>query len=187
MTSAKTKQQPSHTLTITLDRVSPPVWRQIVVPSSITLMQLHECILTAMGWTRSHLFAINIGDFRYGYPDPDWDGMKDASKITLGKALPSQGSQIKYEYDFGDGWTHTITVDSIAPSAESPAVLDGANAYPPEDCGGPFGYKEFLEAQSDPTHEHYEDFKDWLGYTFDPTRFNLAQVNSSLRLEALSW
>jgi hypothetical protein len=185
--SPKSKQTGSHTLTITLDRVSPPVWRQIVVPSSITLMQLHECIQISMGWTRSHLFAINIGDFRYGYPDPDWDRMKDASNITLHKALPQQGSQAKYEYDFGDGWTHTITVDSIAASAESPAVLDGANACPPEDCGGPYGYKEFLEAQSDPAHERYEDFHDWLGYTFDPTRFNLAQVNSSLRLEGHSW
>jgi hypothetical protein len=143
----------AHTLIVTLEDVVPTVWQKIVVPSTITLLQLHEVIQTSMGWTRSHLFAFQVGEDRY-------------------------------DYDFGDGWSHSITVEAITALDDYPVLLAGANACPPEDCGGPHGYREMLEAQADPSHERHEEFREWLGQKFDATIFNLARVNNLLRLEA---
>ncbi len=187
LTESTLRPRRAHTLIVTLDDVVPTVWRKIVVPSTITLLQLHEVIQTSMGWTRSHLFAFQVGEDRYGYPDPDWDRMKNAGRIKLDKVLPDPGTQARYDYDFGDGWSHSITVEAITTLDDYPVLLAGANACPPEDCGGPHGYQEMLEAQADPSHERHEEFREWLGQTFDPTTFNLARVNNSLRLEANNW
>ena len=65
-----------------------------------------------------------------------------------------------YEYDFGDGWSHEIVLEKvIGPIAGSVGIecLDGARACPPEDCGGPWGYQEFLEAIGDPIHPEHEE------------------------------
>jgi hypothetical protein len=56
----------------------------------------------------------------------------------------------------------------------------GENASPPEDVGGPPGYLEFLAAIRDPTHEEHTNFSRWIGGHFDPTAFDLAEVNARL-------
>ena len=39
---------------------------------------------------------------------------------------------------------------------------------PPEDCGGPWGYAEKLEALGDPHHEYHEEALETLGDDHDP-------------------
>ncbi|MDP3972545.1 MAG: plasmid pRiA4b ORF-3 family protein [Candidatus Nanopelagicales bacterium] len=175
-----------HTITVRLNDITPTVWRQIRVDSTISLLGLHHAIQAAMGWTCSHLFAIEIGDYRYGYPDPDFDLTIDASTLKLDVAMPNVGDRARYEYDFGDGWEHTLTVDAIEVATDSPAVLGGANACPPEDCGGWPGYEDLLTAQSDPTHERHDELRQWLGYTFDPTEFNKAAADAAIKNEKLT-
>ncbi len=186
LTQATQRPRRCHTLTVTLDDVIPTVWRQIVVASTVTLLQLHNAIQAAMGWTCSHLFVFELGEHRYGYPDPDWDLMEDAARITLDATLPTPGDQAKYEYDFGDGWSHTVTVDTIKECNEYPTVLAGANACPPEDCGGPPGYEDLLAAQTDPSHPRHDELREWLGHTFNPAEFNRTEANNALRNAARS-
>src|SRR6476661_5831676 len=45
----------AYRLRIELDSVVPPVWRQLVVPSRMTLDELHPILQMVMGWTDSHL------------------------------------------------------------------------------------------------------------------------------------
>lgn len=47
---------------------------------------------------------------------------------------------------------------------------------PPEDCGGPRGYANFLEALADKSHEEHEDVKNWIGAKFDSERFYSKKV-----------
>ena len=47
---------------ITLRDSKPPIWRQVAVPSDITLEQLHEVIQIVMGWTDSHLHQFMLKD-----------------------------------------------------------------------------------------------------------------------------
>jgi hypothetical protein len=58
--------------------------------------------------------------------------------------------------------------------------IGGDNACPPEDVGGTSGYADFLAAIADPRHEEHQNYLEWVGGTFDPTRFDLAAVNRAL-------
>jgi hypothetical protein len=42
-------------LQIALQDIEPLIWRQVLVPSSITFSKLHRVIQIAMGWEDSHL------------------------------------------------------------------------------------------------------------------------------------
>ncbi|MGB7052769.1 MAG: hypothetical protein WBG41_14475 [Acidimicrobiales bacterium] len=59
--------------------------------------------------------------------------------------------------------------------------LDGANACTPEDVGGSAGYGYCLEAVADPSHDEHKNYLDWVGGPFDPTSFNLSDVNAMLQ------
>jgi hypothetical protein len=115
--------------------------------------------------------------------DPtDMEG-EDEEAVTLGEVCPKVKSKLIYEYDFGDGWEHTIEVQKIVepdPSVEYPFCLGGKKACPPEDCGGIWGYYELLETIADPDAEDHEDMVDWLGGDFAPDAFDLEEVNAIL-------
>ena len=62
-----------------------------------------------------------------------------------------------------------------------PLCTAGANAYPPEDVGGPSGYSDFVRAISVPSHPEHADMLRWCGGAFDPAGFDLNAVNAALR------
>jgi hypothetical protein len=95
---------------------------------------------------------------------------------------------MNYVYDFGDGWTHRLTVEKVLaaePGVGYPRCVSGRRACPPEDVGGPWGYDGFLEAMADPTHPEHEQYREWVGGPFDPAAFDLDEVNEELAV--LAW
>ena len=56
------------TLRIELQDTDPVIWRQVEVPTSITLKVLHDIIQAVMGWFNYHLWEFTIGKQRYGLP-----------------------------------------------------------------------------------------------------------------------
>ena len=54
-------------------------------------------------------------------------------------------------------------------------------ACPPEDCGGVYGYAEFLEAIRDPEHDQHDEMLEWIGGEFDPEEFDIVFVNQGLK------
>ena len=53
--------------------------------------------------------------------------------------------------------------------------IKGKRTYPPEDCGGLWGYVDILEALEDLDNEDYEELLDRIGKDFDPDkRFKFA-------------
>jgi hypothetical protein len=110
---------------------------------------------------------------------------KDESRVSLSRLLPKSRKHVRwiYEYDFGDGWRHDILFEGYPPVASKlkyPLCVDGENACPPEDIGGPWGYAEYLEALSDAKHERHEEFMDWSG-PFDPTAFDARKATKAMR------
>lgn len=180
-----------HELTITLLGVEPPVWRRVQVPSSVTLSRVHGDIQAVMGWSNSHLHQFEIGDIRYGPPDPDYvpvfgDPVHDERKSRLG-SLAQKGDRFIYEYDFGDSWEHEIVVEQIlaaGPGSATSRCLEGARSCPPEDVGGWPGYADFLEAMADPRHPDHDDLSEWIGGRWDPEFFNLDGANEALKMSA---
>jgi hypothetical protein len=87
-----------------------------------------------------------------------------------------------YEYDFGDSWTHRIVLEKILPSSatpKTPKCIAGARACPPEDCGGPYGYAEFLMAIKDPSRPEHEEMLDWIGLEVTMIRGSLTPRTST--------
>jgi Plasmid pRiA4b ORF-3-like protein len=177
---------PIYQLRIELLGVKPAIWRRIVVPGSVRLHKLHAVLLWTMGWAGGHLHEFVIGHDHYGEPDPDFDTpplVQRDDRVTLAAALGARKSFV-YLYDFGDGWEHRVTVEKIlppAPQLKLPQCLDGANACPPEDVGGPPGYADFLEAIRDPAHEEHDPMLQWCGGAFDPAAFSVDDINATLR------
>jgi len=128
-----------------------------------------------------------VGDPRYGDPDPEEPdpGIKPEWMVTLRKTVAAEGVRFEYLYDFGDSWKHEILVESIeVPQTQLryPVCLAGERSCPPEDCGGPYGYADFLEAIREPDHREHDEMLAWVGGAFDPEAFDLAAVNRKLRL-----
>ncbi len=179
-----TKKKEWYQLKITLKDIKPPIWRRFVVESSIKLPDLHKVIQTVMGWTNSHLhqFVIN-GNM---YPEPDEDSFGDTidyNKIILNQVVSKEGQT--FEYDFGDGWEHTIVLEKILDDFPQnyPVCLDGKRSCPLEDCGGPYRYQDLLKALSDPDNEEYKEIIEWAGTDFDPEYFDIDLINDLLQEE----
>lgn len=193
MVRGKVKSKGANTvyrIRVSLCEIEPAIWRTFAVRGSTTLDVLHGVVQAVMGWTDSHLHefviegkhllaaaALEVGDFE------DLDAEKEEG-VVLAEVVPRQGMHFEYEYDFGDGWHHSLEVEEIGPpetGVEYPVCLAGARACPPEDCGGPWGYPELLEVLANPSHEEFESTLEWVGDAFDPERFDLEEVNGLLR------
>ncbi len=171
-------------LKITLRDIKPPVWRRVQV-KDCTLAQLHDILQTCMGWTNSHLHAFEIGGEQYSEPDPT--GMmetEDERKVKLSQVVTGRIKKFTYTYDFGDNWDHVIEVEKTLPAEAAvryPRCIAGKRACPPEDCGGSWGYGDFLKAIQDPKHPEHEEMMEWAGGTFDPEQFDIGAINKNLR------
>jgi hypothetical protein len=177
-------------LKIGLKGTKPPIWRRVLVPSDIRLDQLHILIQMAMGWLNCHLHQfIAYGAF-FGTPDDEFGmDIQDETKIKLHDLLEMEKDSMIYEYDFGDGWEHKITLEKVLPYDKSqalPVCIKGKRACPPEDCGGVWGYEGLLKALADPADPEHEDMLEWLGGTFDAEEFDINAVNFALSAQRKS-
>ena len=181
MTSPRVKQRAPKTAIDSIDEIAsvrielggsePLIWRQVEVPTSITLKGLHDVVQVALGWFDYHLWQFTIGERRYGLPGgDDWDPdpPADASKVRLRQVLTPNKTVIEYLYDFGDEWEHRLIVDQIRagePGIEYPRYVAGEHVAPPEDCGGIPGFYNKLQALADPQHPDHSEIAEWLeGY-----------------------
>jgi hypothetical protein len=179
-------------LQIKLDDVEPAVMRRVEVPLAIRLDRLHLVLQAAMGWTDSHLYEIRARDIGWGVPDPDFDdGPLDARKARLIDVVEDVGVRsLKYLYDFGDGWEHTVRIERITeavPGIAYPRLTEATGRCPPEDVGGPGGYGEFLEAIADPDHEQHAETLTWIGGPFDPAAVDVERLARALATLAKRW
>jgi hypothetical protein len=173
---------------VTLRDSKPPIWRRVQVPGDVRLDQLHRILQIVMGWTDYHLHQFIVGGEYYGEPDPDYESwgteMRDETRVRLEQIAPGEKSRFVYEYDFGDGWDHTLLVEKILPpepGVDYPRCIKGKRACPPEDVGGIWGYYGFLETIADPDAPEHDDLLEWVGGEFDPEYFDLDEINAELK------
>ncbi len=174
---------------ITLKDTRPPIWRRIET-KDVTLEKLHELTQTAMGWTNSHLHQFEIGDTRYTDPrfmEHAWDdfGAISYAGVRVSDLVSQHGTKLRidYEYDFGDGWQHSIVLEKVTdaePGVRYPRCIDGDRACPPEDVGGVWGFADFVEAITNSDHEQHEEFLEWNG-PFDPTEFDAKKATRRMK------
>ena len=177
-------------LKIQLQRITkPPIWRKVDVKDTDTFYDLHNIIQGAMGWYNAHLHQFMVGHQYIGLPSPydDYMEMLDGRKVRLSQVFRRPKAKIVYEYDFGDGWQHVITLENIIKAEKGvtyPRLTKGKSACPPEDCGGPWGYMELRETLNNPKHPDYNDLRDWMEMeedeVFDPKYFDLEEHQSDM-------
>lgn len=169
------------------------IWRELKVPSNLTLDAFAYILVHAMGWGNSHLHQIEKGNTFYvddlSYAERNEDSLFfradifKASEFKLSDILHEKGERCKMEYDFGDGWEHEIWVKGIREYQpdETPtvSVIKGSGACPPEDCGGVWGYDDLLQilAKRRKTADEKERL-EWFDLTrgFDPEAFDLDEI-----------
>ena len=173
----------------------PPVWRRLELAGDLTFPRLHEVFQAAMGWTDRHLHRFRTGrDHRSAYfvtsfdlEEGDHGVLED--DVRLDQLVATVGDRLWYEYDFGDGWDHVLTVEKVLDEAPPPVRCTvGRLACPPEDCGGIGGYEELVawvrggydeallpEGCDDAAHAY-----DWLPLDWHPDGFDLKEANAAL-------
>ncbi len=174
---------------IVLRGVRPTVWRTFSVRSDVSLSVLSDYLTIIMGWNGAHLHHFrmpNSAPFEYNEPQssaPETNYAYHEENLRLDQLVAEAGDWFDFDYDFGDAWSHKVTLVRSSPLADGPPIslLDGANACPPDDCGGPHGYRRVLTAlhSSNPSEEQLE-ILEWLGDDFAPTDFSSADTRELL-------
>lgn len=181
-------------LRIKLNRTDLKIWRELKVPSNITLEALAKILLDAMGWEHEHMYQFVINNEFYGLDNKDdifapFSRVKrhDITQYTLSDVLQEKGKRIKFEYDFGDDWQHDLWIKGEREYAkgEKPAItcVKGQGACPPEDCGCVWGYADLLELRNKKKKTLDEkDRLEWYGMLtdFDPDVYDKTFVDEQM-------
>jgi Plasmid pRiA4b ORF-3-like protein len=171
---------------IELNGIEPIIWRRVQVPLTTSLKGLHDVIQAVMPFENYHLFRFDVGDKRFGIPNPEWDHVHetlDAKNIKLGALVERGVSTFSYTYDFGDDWRHSVTIESVNAADSTldyPRFIDGSGRAPPEDVGGIPGFEEFLDAMTKPRHPEHQRLTKWYGGPFDPDDLNLPLISERI-------
>lgn len=191
----------AYTLRIDISDAKPPIWRRLVVRSDVTLDVLHTVIQAAFGWWDSHLHRFSLGDPYTGpYFVTQYDIEEEGDTGTLeqearlDQVLTEPGDRLTYEYDFGDGWTHEIKLETVEAWSEEEGrtvwCVTGRNAGPLEDCGGIWSYNELAawvrsDFAPDKAPPNADDLEDWIPEDFDPDDFDVEDTNDAIEVALL--
>ena len=168
---------------IALSDIKPTIWRKIIVPETYTFWDLHVAIQDSMGWIDCHLHEFKIYNPSTGFkdsigiPDDEFDDneIKAGWECQIKNYFAPENSNAEYIYDFGDNWEHILTLEKVFQKKDNtnyPVCISGKRKCPPEDCGGSWGYMNFLDVINDPKHEEYIETLEWVGGEFSPEEFN---------------
>lgn len=131
----------AYQLRIVLRKISPIIWRRLLVCGDSSIADLHYTLQIAMGWTDSHLHRFRIHGKDYGVTHMGGISFDDDPRQVC---LDDFGFRLRerffYEYDFYDLWQHDIRVEQILEldaKRSYPVCIAGRRSAPPEDCGGP--------------------------------------------------
>ena len=179
------KVKNAYQIKISLNGIKPPIWRRVLVEDDISLDEFSEIIQSAMGWDGYHLYDFNIDGLSYQLSnEDDFDsGDEDSSQTLLRDVVFKENQKFIFTYDFGDNWEHTILIEKILPfdnNKNYPLCIKGKRNCPPDDCGGVWGYQNFLEAIKNKDHPEHEELLEWAGGEFYPEEFDLDEINSYL-------
>lgn len=135
-------------LRIWLKRISPMIWRRVVISGEISIKDLHYILQIIMGWSDTHLNAFTIHGKTYGVAHSGGIYFSDdPAEITFHQLGLRKNEKFIYEYNFTSCWEHEIRVEKIIKYYNKlPAYcVAGSRAAPPEDCDGPLAYMELFD------------------------------------------
>lgn len=108
----------------------------------------------------------------------------NADEEYLNEWLMEENQKIKYEYDFGDNWKHSIVLEKVLDATESvtyPRLITGEGAAPCDDCGGLWGYYAIVKAAKNPKDPDHEEAITWFDKDWDLAKFDLEEATERLK------
>ncbi|MHA1491332.1 MAG: plasmid pRiA4b ORF-3 family protein [Promethearchaeota archaeon] len=182
-------------LKIAIKYIKPPIWRRILISNHANFHELHLAIQEFFNWGNYHLHEFQflydknpnhkiclLGlDLDRNIPE-DLDGnflsnyKAQEDEVRLCNVFSKNRQTVKYLYDFGDNWEHSIQLEKVFPfkkGFKTPLCVGGKRAAPPEDCGGSWGYQDLLEILKNKHHPEHEEMKEWVGTTFNPEKMDV--------------
>ncbi len=191
---------------IEFDDLQPTVWRQVVLPYGATFRRLHETIQLVNNFDSvfgqdKHLFAFELPDEQLLVTNDSADAgallpagqawtVRNPSRIKI-DAFLEKYRELKYTYDFGEDWKLTIRLERIVDDYHFgyPTLLAGAGEAPPEDVGGPDGFRTFLMRYLDVSsigHRKAVEFAERMNFwLYDPVRIN--DILKSVKWQKTEW
>ena len=131
------------TVRIKLSPSKPPIWRDVDVPLTLSLKDLHKTIMCIMNWSGDHLWEFAAGKSRYNDSRfNEFDGFEApalSAKRTRLEDLLSLNPilKLKYLYDFGANWQFDLQFSDLRAGAAIglvyPHVIRGRKNAPIED------------------------------------------------------
>ena len=122
------------------------------------------------------------------FDDPHRDvRVADATRTRLRHAVCYPKERLNFNYDFGDDWWVSLTLEKVFedkefPARELPRVLEGAGFGIVEDVGGTSGLAELAKAFKKKKGADYRQFSEWLGVDdLDITAFDIDDMNFRMK------
>lgn len=179
----------AYEIKVTIKNSKPPIWRKIIVPAGINFMQFHNIIQVAFEWLNYHMYEFSFKELaetitnnkesceEYAYYmseegkrsfkdlvgfTPHHNAVLYAKDVTIDKYF-EMVKRVTYVYDFGDWWEHTIEILNCIDNYEYdyPQITKFKQVSPPDDCGGIYGYYEFLEQYLDKSNPEQQSIAEW--------------------------
>lgn len=133
-------------LHVLLLKISPAIWRRVLVPSDQSLADLHHILQIVMGWDDTHLHRFLIHGKTHGISrEGGLCFSSNPKQIRLSDLHLRIKERFLYEYDFEAFWQHQIRLENILPFSSTktyPRCIGGVRQAPPEWCNGPLAYLE---------------------------------------------
>lgn len=172
------QEQKEYHLRIKLNNAPVPVWREIKVPSNISLALLSFIIEETMGWQHEHLHMFRDKNTFYknrkiikaeeGMFAWHKSRILPTEDYSLSDLLNQKGKRVKYDYDFGDSWEHDVWMKGVADYTDDHQpglyLVKAEGACPPENCGGVWGYTDLLHLKNKKRKNNDEKQRlEWYG------------------------
>ena len=93
-------------LKVRLLGISPMIWRQLLVPASVSLRELHGILQVSMGCEGIHLCYFQI----HAVHDGSFELSTQSPGIALSRFRFRESGRFAYLYDMGDYWEHEVIV-----------------------------------------------------------------------------
>jgi hypothetical protein len=134
-------------LHLVLARISPMIWRRLLVSSETTIAQLHQYIQVAFDWSGEHLHQFRIHGKDYGIAYLGGISFDDnPHAVPLSRFRLHRRESFRYEYDFIANWRVDIRLEEIRPQDQHiPVCVGGRAAAPGEEYAGALAYLQRLD------------------------------------------
>ncbi|MDR2481539.1 MAG: plasmid pRiA4b ORF-3 family protein [Spirochaetaceae bacterium] len=155
------------------------VWRRMVLPQTIQLLDLHKLIQALFGWTGiyAHRFV-----FEYR-ANADFLDKNNCIKrhLTIADLAGNGFSEVAYEY--GMCWTIKIIILAAynAGKNESIRCVAGESAAPPEKLEGPLRFRRFITSFNSHNKEERKTARMHLGENFNSGFFDINECNAQIK------